>query len=73
MEIRHALDQAERDEQVLGIVLTGEGRGFCAGMDMNALNEEAHSGKSSLGGETRLGRGTWTKWAPFLFRFQLIF
>lgn len=50
-EIRHALDQAERDEQVVGIVLTGEGRGFCAGMDMNALNEEAHSGKSSLGGE----------------------
>ena len=38
-EIRHALDSAERDEQVVGIVLTGAGRGFCAGMDMNALNE----------------------------------
>ena len=30
--------QAERDEKVVGIVLTGAGRGFCAGMDMNALN-----------------------------------
>ena len=38
-EIRHALGAAERDERVVGIVLTGAGRGFCAGMDMNALNE----------------------------------
>ena len=38
-EIRHALGAAERDADVAGIVLTGAGRGFCAGMDMNALNE----------------------------------
>ena len=38
-EVRHALAQAEADERVVGIVLTGAGRGFCAGMDMNALNE----------------------------------
>ncbi len=38
-EIRHALGAAERDPKVTGIVLTGAGRGFCAGMDMNALNE----------------------------------
>lgn len=38
-EIRHALAAAEADEQVVGIVLTGAGRGFCAGMDMNALND----------------------------------
>lgn len=37
-EIRHALAAAERDERVVGIVLTGAGRGFCAGMDMNALD-----------------------------------
>ena len=37
-EIRHALAEAERDESVVGIILTGAGRGFCAGMDMNALN-----------------------------------
>lgn len=38
-EIRHALATAERDTDVVGMVLTGAGRGFCAGMDMNALNQ----------------------------------
>jgi enoyl-CoA hydratase/carnithine racemase len=38
-EVRHALAEAEQDERVVGIVLTGAGRGFCAGMDMNALND----------------------------------
>ena len=63
-EIRHALAQAERDANVVGIVLTGAGRGFCAGMDMNALNSmssgsdraaddlsslEAHPGDPDMG------------------------
>ena len=38
-EIRHALGAAEKDDGVVGIVLTGAGRGFCAGMDMHALSE----------------------------------
>ena len=33
-----------RDEKVVGIVLTGAGRGFCAGMDMNALNSMSAGG-----------------------------
>ena len=37
-EIRHAMGAAEQDERVVGIVLTGAGRGFCPGMDMNALD-----------------------------------
>jgi enoyl-CoA hydratase/carnithine racemase len=37
-EIRHALAAAEQDSAVVGIVLTGAGRGFCPGMDMNALD-----------------------------------
>ncbi|MCP5181531.1 MAG: enoyl-CoA hydratase/isomerase family protein [Pseudomonadales bacterium] len=62
-EIRHALAAAEQDPAVVGIVLTGAGRGFCAGMDMNALNAmsagggaredlsalEANPGDASLG------------------------
>ncbi|MDZ7670000.1 MAG: enoyl-CoA hydratase-related protein [Gammaproteobacteria bacterium] len=43
-EIRHALAAAERDEQVVGIILTGAGRGFCAGMDMNALDSMSGEG-----------------------------
>ncbi|MFM7120829.1 MAG: enoyl-CoA hydratase-related protein [Gammaproteobacteria bacterium] len=37
-EIRHAFAAAEQDPAVVGIVLTGAGRGFCAGMDMGALS-----------------------------------
>lgn len=40
-EIRHAVAAAERDPRVVGIILTGAGRGFCAGMDMAALDEIA--------------------------------
>lgn len=62
-EIRHALAAAEQNPEVVGIVLTGAGRGFCPGMDMNALDNlsqgegggddlshlEAHPGDKSLG------------------------
>ena len=37
-EIRLAVGEAERDPRVVGIVLTGAGRGFCAGADMNMLS-----------------------------------
>jgi len=37
-EVRHAVAAAERDPRVVGIVITGAGRGFCAGADMNRLS-----------------------------------
>jgi enoyl-CoA hydratase/carnithine racemase len=37
-ELRHAVAQAEADPRVVGIVLTGAGRGFCAGADMSRLS-----------------------------------
>ena len=37
-EIRAAVAEAERDPRVVGIVLTGAGRGFCAGADMKVLS-----------------------------------
>lgn len=40
-EIRHALGQAEQDPSVVGIVLTGAGRGFCAGADIGGLDATA--------------------------------
>lgn len=36
-ELRHAVYQAERDPAVVGIVVTGAGRAFCAGADMDML------------------------------------
>jgi enoyl-CoA hydratase/carnithine racemase len=36
-EVRHAVAAAEADPRVVGIVITGAGRGFCAGADLNRL------------------------------------
>ena len=38
VELRHAVGEAERDPKVVGIVITGAGRGFCAGADMKMLS-----------------------------------
>jgi enoyl-CoA hydratase/carnithine racemase len=69
-EIRHAVDRAERNADVVGIVITGAGRGFCAGMDMAALQViqeagstsgleyeglEAHPGDRAMGDDFRRG------------------
>ncbi len=36
-EVRHAVAVAEADPAVVGIILTGAGRGFCAGADLQRL------------------------------------
>jgi enoyl-CoA hydratase/carnithine racemase len=36
-EVRHAVARAEQDRSAVAIVLTGAGRGFCAGADMQKL------------------------------------
>ena len=46
-ELQHALAQAEVNEEVVGIVLTGAGRGFCSGADMGALKQIQRSGDIS--------------------------
>src|SRR5271155_2539745 len=43
-EVRAAMAEAERDENVRVIVLTGTGRGFCAGADMSLLSTVATKG-----------------------------
>jgi len=36
-ETQLALDQAEQDPEIRAVVLTGEGRGFCAGQDLQEV------------------------------------
>ena len=43
-EVRSSVEEAEADNQVRVIVLTGAGRGFCAGADMSLLGGVAEQG-----------------------------
>ena len=44
-EIHHAVDAAVSDARVVGIVITGNGRGFSAGLDAAALTEAVARGR----------------------------
>ncbi len=78
-EVRHAVAAAEQDPAVVGIVLTGAGRGFCSGADMNrlsalsageytaeALPDELRSdpGEPSFGDDLHLGTYTYLMSVP---------
>jgi enoyl-CoA hydratase/carnithine racemase len=43
-EVRHAVTAAEADPAVVGIVITGAGRAFCAGADLNVLSSLTEGG-----------------------------
>jgi enoyl-CoA hydratase len=45
--LREAVDSASDDPRVVGIVLTGEGRGFCAGLDASVLAATSAQGSGA--------------------------
>ena len=46
-EVKHAIAQAEADPAAVAIVITGEGRGFCAGADMKHLQSISEGQRGS--------------------------
>jgi len=44
--LRAAVDDAAADPRVVGIVITGEGRGFCAGLDASVLAKTSAAGSA---------------------------
>jgi enoyl-CoA hydratase/carnithine racemase len=56
-EVRSHMENAEQDHEVRVIVLTGAGRGFCAGADMSRLSAVAERGLDDRGREQVLREG----------------
>ncbi len=46
-EFRQAVKQAVEDPAVVGIVVTGTGRAFCAGLDTSVLSESVNGGETA--------------------------
>jgi len=46
-EVKHALAAAEADGRVVAVVVTGAGRGFCAGADLNDLKTITEGGRQA--------------------------
>lgn len=44
-EVKHAVEAAEADKRVVAIVITGAGRGFCAGADLDGLQSLSAGGE----------------------------
>ncbi len=69
-EVRASLDEAERDSNVGIIVLTGAGRGFCAGADISLLSSVATQGLPGGDREavSQLGRSVQREGVPSDFQ-----
>jgi len=64
-ELKHAIAQAEEDPAVVGIILTGAGRGFCAGADLQGLASIGEGGGMGEGANLDASPGDASMGASF--------
>jgi 2-(1,2-epoxy-1,2-dihydrophenyl)acetyl-CoA isomerase len=65
-ELREALDQVQANESIRVLVLTGEGRGFCAGQDLSDPQVQFISGETP----PDMGDVVETNYKPLILRLQ---
>lgn len=64
-DFRECVDAAAADPGVVGIVITGEGRGFCSGLDASVLQRTANAGSGTRPTTTEVpGLFTWLLRVP---------
>jgi 2-(1,2-epoxy-1,2-dihydrophenyl)acetyl-CoA isomerase len=66
-EMQDALKQAEKDTKVRAIILTGAGRGFCAGQDLQSRSIGAQNG-----GKPHLGESIRKRYSPIINKLRTI-
>ena len=65
LELLDALRTAERDDEVRCVIITGKGRAFCAGEDIQALRGEYERGE-----DPKLGERLLYKYNPIIMRIR---
>jgi enoyl-CoA hydratase/carnithine racemase len=63
-EVTHAFRRCRDDEAVRAVILTGTGRGFCAGVDLEHLKAHQAGENQAAGGGPRLGEEDFLKKLP---------
>lgn len=56
--LNKALEKADADDEVRVVIITGAGKYFCVGMDINAFGDLGNETAETIGGWTRDGGGT---------------
>lgn len=71
-EYRHAMADAEQRDDVRAILVTGAGKGFCAGADMSLLSSIASGEGRSSGSDLKANPGTNNPRADFQKQYSFV-
>lgn len=67
-EVKHSMEMAENDKNVVGIVVTGAGKAFCAGADMADLMALSGQGEGAKRSSTKFDANPGDENMPVVYR-----